>query len=476
MVSRARGMSLRAIFGGATAAIVGLVVVITAALVGLTTLLHRTTSHAAYSVENVRLAQEAQIELLLLGRVTDPVVRRDIEARITTRLLEAKQYVSSPDERRIFDEATALVNAYTSQHRQSSNGPVPQEAVFGALEALVNVNVAQARIAHATAAEWDRLTNYSGIAIAALLFLGAAGILQWFRTRALQPVLALSDAMAEFGRGNRDSRGPDIGPAELREMSRRFNEMAAALSAQRRAQVAFLAGVAHDLRNPLSALGLSVSLMPADRPLPSETRLRQLIATIGRQVKHLNRMVGDFLDIARIDAGELELRRDMHDARRLVTDVVGLFEATSADPRFVVSLPDEAVDVYCDGLRIEQVLTNLISNSIKYSPAASPIEIALEPSQEDVVFIVTDHGIGIAEAELPCVFEAFRRVGLSKEAVPGVGLGLFVVNRIVQMHGGSINVKSTLGAGSTFRVQLPRAPSESVAPEVLQSETTAVLN
>jgi signal transduction histidine kinase len=112
--------------------------------------------------------------------------------------------------------------------------------------------------------------------------------------------------------------------------------------------------------------------------------------------------------------------------------------------------------VHCDPFRIEQVLNNLISNAIKYSPAGGNIELNVEQSHDDVLFQVSDHGMGIPEEELPYIFEPFRRVKIVKGDIPGVGLGLSVVRRIVQAHSGRIEVESRLGKGTTFRVRLPR--------------------
>jgi signal transduction histidine kinase len=119
-------------------------------------------------------------------------------------------------------------------------------------------------------------------------------------------------------------------------------------------------------------------------------------------------------------------------------------------------VPETKVPVRCDPFRIEQVLNNLISNAIKYSPAGGNIELNVEESHEDVQFQVSDHGMGIPEEELPYIFEPFRRVKSVKGEIPGVGLGLSVVRRIVQAHSGRIEVESRLGKGTTFRVRLPR--------------------
>jgi signal transduction histidine kinase len=109
----------------------------------------------------------------------------------------------------------------------------------------------------------------------------------------------------------------------------------------------------------------------------------------------------------------------------------------------------------CDPLRIEQVVTNLTSNAIKYSPRGGAVDLVLQRNHHEVITTVTDHGVGMTEEDSRRLFEPFRRVGLSAETAPGVGLGLYVAKRIVEAHQGRVEVESKPGQGSTFRVYLP---------------------
>jgi signal transduction histidine kinase len=443
-----------------TVVLLALAFIVTGALVTLTTVLNRTTSDAAISVESVRLAQEAEVDLLLHGRATSALLRRDIEERLTRRLVEARALVMSPREKSVVAKAEGEAAAYISASRDpratAEEREARQGATFTALEALVDLNVAFARKSQAAAAAWNERANFIGAAVGLLLIGVATGLQLWLSRRAFVPVFSLLAAMDRFGKGSHDARALETGPTELREVSRRFNELAAALTAQRQAQIAFLGGVAHDIRTPLSVLQMSVALVPPDQPLPPEPLVRQVIEKVGRQIARLERMTTDFVDISKIEAGELKLMFATRDVRALVAHVVELFQGIPSEHRLIISMPDEPVRLDCDEMRIEQVLTNLVSNAVKYSPAGSAIEVALEPTPEVVVLRVSDHGRGIDEANLQRVFEPFRRAGLSKESVPGVGLGLFVVRRIVEAHGGHVDVASTLGAGTTFRVHLPR--------------------
>jgi signal transduction histidine kinase len=231
-----------------------------------------------------------------------------------------------------------------------------------------------------------------------------------------------------------------------------FNDMAISLSQQRKAQLTFLAGVAHDLKNPLSTLKTGMYTLEHEA---SEVRRGNTRATLDRQVDLLNRMVDDLLDATRIEAGQLELRWATFDLRRLVNDVVRLYVPTAPEHQITSRIPDEPVMVEADGLRIEQVLRNLVSNAIKFSPYGGSVEVALERGSNEVALSVSDRGIGIPRDEHTSIFLPFRRRDLN--VAPGAGLGLSVVRRIVSAHGGSIDVESEPGAGSTFRVRLPLA-------------------
>ena len=452
-------VSLRSVLLALIVGITVAAVTVSASLVFLTTALHRTTTIASTSAESVRLAQDSEIDLLLYARAQDNLVRRDFEKKLQGRLSEARRFVTTAAESRVFDEARMRVDEYFSA---STHGDLPagetlsaQNAAFGALEALSSINVEQAREAHDEAVKWDNLANAFGSWMGAILVLAVVGFLVWLARTAFKPLFALDEAMEHFGKGVRSARAPEKGLAELRQMSRRFNEMANAISAQRQSQIAFLGGIAHDLRTPLSVLHFAVGTVGADKPLPSEPRLRQLFTMINRQMLRFNRMLDDFLDMARIDSGTLEMRIAKCDARAIVQDIAGLFEANPLGHLIDVSLPEEAVLLKCDRLRIEQVLTNLISNAIKYSPPGSLVTVALESREGEIALRVADRGLGISDKDQRDLFEPFRRVGTPESSVPGIGLGLFVVRRIIEAHGGRIDIESSIGEGSTFSCYFP---------------------
>lgn len=454
---RERRFGLRAVLTVLAMAVTSLAATVLLLLLIMTQYSTRVSAALARSVENVRAIEETQISLLRHQRERDPIADSDHEADMLQHLA-AVEAGATLETREAVARAAARVREYVAGARAglTSAHLEPGAALaFKLLDDVSDLNIAEARSARDTATRWDRRLNVLGSVAMALVLLLTATLLWWMSTHAFQPVIDLAHAMDRFARGEHDARAEERGPRELREMVERFNQMASALQAQRQAQVAFLAGVAHDLRNPLSALSMSVGLIDPNAPLPPEPRIRRTIELVRRQLKKLERMVSDFIDMTKVEAGQLELQMEPLDVRQLARDVVSLFEATEPEQRIELTVPDEPIEVQCDPLRIEQVMSNLISNALKYSPSARKIEVTLARKDSEAWFSVRDYGIGIAADDQRRLFEPFQRAGLSKDSIPGAGLGLYVVQRLVHAHSGRIEVQSAPGEGARFTVRLP---------------------
>ncbi len=219
----------------------------------------------------------------------------------------------------------------------------------------------------------------------------------------------------------------------------------------------FLAMLGHELRNPLSAISSAAALI--DMPgagLETASRARQII---GRQSQHLSRIVDDLLDLSRAMSGKILLARRPVDMASLVGACLDTFRATgrTAGYRIDVDLAPNWVDG--DPTRLEQIATNLIDNALKYTPAGGSIAIRISAEDEDVLLTVSDTGVGIAPDLLPHVFDVFVQGSISLDrAQGGLGIGLSLVRRLVELHGGSVSATSAGGgAGSAFIIRLPRA-------------------
>lgn len=451
MAKRPRsGPALRTTATAVTLALTGLALFVAVLLVVLTRQLSRTTVSLGAAIESVRLMEEAEVSLLLYSRSRTDLIKLGIAGDVRRRLAMAGEYVTSDAERSALREATARVEEFVA----ADDDPELELAAFDALERLVDVNIVESRRLQAQAAKWDRTADIAGI-LAGVLVLAISGtVVWWLHRHAFQPVFALAGAMERFGKGDMGARAHEGGPRELREMISRFNEMAAARAAQRAAQAAFVAAVAHDLRTPLNVLMLQLELMRPDKPLPPEPDIRRALDRIRRQLVRLERMLGDLMDTAQGDTGQLELQFADADVREIVSGVVDLFQAGAADNPITLALPPEPVMLRCDRVRLEQVVTNLVSNAVKYSRSGDAVDVGVRREDDEIVLVVADHGIGISPEDQERLFEPFRRFSPSA-GVAGAGLGLFVVRRIVEAHGGSIDIDSAVGEGSTFLVRLP---------------------
>jgi two-component system sensor histidine kinase MtrB len=469
-------MSLRRAFLVFATALGLLGVTAAGGLILFTTALHRTTATIEDAVESVRIAEEFEIELLSHRATPDTFARISIEGRLRQRLLDAAHFVGSAEEEALLGRTRTELEAYLEAfHRAPATEQflsAPQdgsdskfEAVFASSRELIQINVEQSRALRHTAAAWDRTANILGTAII-VFFVGGLAALGLFIQRAVfGPAVSIAAAVDRYTKGDRTSRASEEGVAEFRTIAHRFNGMASTIERQREHQMAFLAGVAHDIRNPLSALKLASAIISADRPLPPEDRIRQSYTRVQRQINHLERMVFDFLDAALIEAGRLELQLEACDVRDIARATIDLFEPTAPTHRLSLTAPSDPVQVICDPARIEQVLNNLVSNAIKYSPRGGQVTVVIEPQDDAVLLSVSDEGVGMSAGELEHIFDPFRRTGATAESVPGTGLGLFVARRIMESHGGRITLESAPGNGSTFRLQLPTRSSAISAAE-----------
>jgi signal transduction histidine kinase len=448
-------MSLRRSFAIFMAVLTIVALTTVSALVLLPRYVHQKALALESDLYAVRLADEIQVDLLKHVRTTDAEQRRKLEADLKRKLTESRSRVSDDDELATLAEATQSIQAHLGKTEGAIDKDQQLEIALSALQEFAGINVRQAEASLDAAERWSRMGDWVGIGFSVLLIIGVIGILVWLADYALRPVLEIRNAMKTFGSGSKNARALEYGPEELRGIAAQFNDMAETLARQHQNQLSFLAAVAHDLRNPLSALRLSAKILTSGETIAAG-KMSQWVGVVERQVDQLDRMVGDLLDRCRIEGGQLELRFMEEDARDIAQDAFDLYSSSSTAHRLLLHLPDSAVPIRCDSFRIKQVLHNLISNAIKYSPEGGKVELDLQEHRDRVEFRVSDQGMGIATDELPYIFEPFRRTRVSKESIPGVGLGLSVAQRIVQAHHGQIQVDSHLGKGTTFRVVLPR--------------------
>ncbi len=232
-----------------------------------------------------------------------------------------------------------------------------------------------------------------------------------------------------------------------------------AVAAQRQAEAAsrakdeFLTMLSHELRNPLSAISAAVAVLDTAQPGGATAAEARLI--IARQTRNLAHMLNDLLDVGRVIAGKILLARQPVNVAALVQRVEETLALTGEAAAHPLHLRLRPVWVDCDPVRIEQVVTNLLTNAIKYTPAGRPIRVGVSQEGETAVLEVQDAGLGIPPALLPHVFDLFVQGdrGLDRRA-GGLGIGLTLVRRLTELHGGTVEVRSS-DEGSRFTIRLP---------------------
>lgn len=257
----------------------------------------------------------------------------------------------------------------------------------------------------------------------------------------------------------------------MREKEREANEKNAALVEADKRKDEFLAMLAHELRNPLSAISVASSLLETQNV---DARTNKIATTIQRQTRHLARLVDDLLDVSRITRGKIQLRMQPIDfaltlRRFLDSDENAI--ARKGDLQVVIA--DEPMWIEGDPTRIDQILANLLGNAVKYSQQGGRIVISLTPGvkgdRRNVTLKVRDRGVGIAKENLSSVFDLFFQVDHTlARSQSGLGIGLTMVKRLVDMHGGVISVTSDgVDEGSEFKVELPAIAAATATPPPL---------
>lgn len=222
----------------------------------------------------------------------------------------------------------------------------------------------------------------------------------------------------------------------------------------------FLSIASHELRNPLAVLAGRAELLQrhTQRDNSLSDHDQRAVTIIVEQAQRMNHLLEVLLDVSSLETGQFAVARTPLDVVALARRVVEDLRPTLESSALLLSASDAKAYVSGDAMRLEQVLRNLLSNAIKYSPPDSTITVRVESDREKVLVSVIDQGIGIAPPALEQLFQRFYRVARPDDTalVKGLGLGLYVVKEIVARHGGTVEVQSILGAGSTFTVCLPR--------------------
>lgn len=226
-------------------------------------------------------------------------------------------------------------------------------------------------------------------------------------------------------------------------------------------RAALLSSVSHDLRTPLSSIKAAASSLLQEDIQWDEDARRSFALAIEHEADRLNRLVGNLLDMSRIEGGALKPEKEWYPVDELIHDVLGHMQPIVQGREVQTCLPEDLPPVELDYLQMDQVLTNLIENAVRYTPPETPIEVSAQRVGEQMVISVADRGPGIPEKEKVQIFDKFYRV-LGTPRSTGSGLGLAVCKGLVEAHGGSIWVENRVGGGAMFRFTLPIRKTEDI--------------
>ncbi len=245
-----------------------------------------------------------------------------------------------------------------------------------------------------------------------------------------------------------------------RDLERRIAARTADLARANRHKSEFLANMSHELRTPLNAVIGFSEVLQAQMFGSLNPKQAEYVDDIHDSGRHLLSLINDILDLSKIEAGRMELELSRFDLPSAVDDAVTLVRERAHRHGIALRcrLDDGVDDLVADERKVKQVLVNLLSNAVKFTPPGGTVEVSAVQSDGAVEIAVSDTGIGIAPAEQDAIFEEFRQAGPEDaRRAEGTGLGLSLAKRLVELHGGRIRVRSTVGQGSTFTFSLPRA-------------------
>ena len=291
-----------------------------------------------------------------------------------------------------------------------------------------------------------------GIALIALGFL-----VGWLLiSRSLKPIKAISQAAHNISEGGLSHRIDIHEPhSELGQLSSVLNETFEKLETSFEHQVRFTADASHEMRTPIAVI-LAKAQFALSRERTPE-KYQDALQTCVDSAQHMRSLVDSLLELSRVDSGEFNLHREDHDLAQLTREVLDLIRPL-ADERKVNLISDlEPTRLSLDPQRMRQALLNLLGNAVKYNREQGKIHLTLTRHEQGTTLTIQDTGPGISRENLPHLFERFYRVDKARTRGKdsGTGLGLAITHAIIQAHGGTIEVESTLDIGTTFKINLP---------------------
>jgi len=280
-----------------------------------------------------------------------------------------------------------------------------------------------------------------------LMIVGVVLTAYWFQKRLLRPVQSLGEGVARMSAGQLDVVLPQVTHDELGTLTTAFNQMVSRVKEMIHARDQLLLDVSHELRSPLTRMKVALALLPEDDNK----------ANLEADVKEMETMISELLELERLRTPH-GLRKEKHDVVAIVREVTHEFGNRAPSVQFMGRT--EAIFANVDSEKLRTVLRNLLDNAFKYSlPDSQPIDLSVSESPDGVVIRVQDDGQGIPEGQMAGIFEPFFRIDPSRsKKTGGYGLGLSMCKRIVEAHGGTLQIENNGGRGVSFILTIPDTP------------------
>ncbi|MEX1183229.1 MAG: HAMP domain-containing sensor histidine kinase [Gemmatimonadota bacterium] len=410
--------------------------------------LYVATADAEHAVEMREALDEAATEVAILRAAGYGDAVNDAGVRLDP-MEQATDHTVSLVEQGMLDSATTFLITTATPLIERGRTGVP--AIAGAIDARATGQVASAQRTAVTAGTATTLAFAVALALAFALAFGASSVLT-------RPIDRLRRAMARVAEGTFEAPPglPYDRHDELGELFRSFRAMTLRLSELDCMKAEFIATASHDLKTPISIIGGYAEMMQDELDSALGPRHRELLASLTDQTRALQHRIDQLLDISRMEAGRLRLGIELIDLRHFADGIRQEFEpaARSSGLRFELSLDENTPPLVMgdpDILR-HDVLGNLIGNALKFTPAGGLIRMSVRPDGDSVHVEVADTGPGIPTDQIGRIFEKYYQ---GRGSMGGAGLGLAIARAAVEAHGGRIEVQSSVGRGTRFRVILP---------------------
>ncbi len=400
------------------------------------------------------LTTDAELSIQLFTANLDPVIELGKPA------IDALQPAAAPEIRAALDDPSGFGSAV----RRSADGG---ERVYVAVRLGPGASASILHLSRPLPSGLEIARKHLFLLVfTALLAIVSVGLASWyFGPRLSVQIERLTQAAEAHSRGEMASRVEPAGPAELQRLTLAFNQMADRMQARVEELRIFVPNASHELRTPLTSVRLRAEAL-LNGALEDPEVATRFLTEIETEVDRLSRMVNDLLDLSRLEAGLITQRRAPLDIGELAAELRDTFRVRAEQARVHIELQiaERLPVVLADEDQIRRVITNLLDNALKFTPADGEIEMRVGPSNggSHIRFEIRDTGVGIPSRDLPHIFDRFYRVSSTRpryRGATGSGLGLSITKSIIEMHDGRIGAQSLPGRGTRFWFDLPIRPS-----------------